>query len=69
VSEDEAGFPSAFSHHEPDPLGLVQGVEQIVLALLGDRRQELERDRPPDGLARGARIRNSHRFVKGQADE
>ena len=32
VGKDEARLPALLGHHQPGPLGLVQGVEQIVLA-------------------------------------
>ena len=48
VGKDEARLPALLGHQQPGALSLVQGVEQIFLCLLGKRRQEFERERPPD---------------------
>ena len=48
VGKDEARLPALVGHHQPSPLGLVQGVEQIVLLLLGNRHQELKGEGPSD---------------------
>ena len=48
VGEDETRLPALFGDHQPCPLGLFQGVEQIVLGLLGERRQELKGECPSD---------------------
>ena len=48
VGKDEARLPALPGHQQPSALSLVQGIEQIVLLLLGNRHQELERERPPN---------------------
>jgi hypothetical protein len=48
VSKDEARLPALLRHQQPGSLGLVQGIEQIVLFLFGKRRQELKGKGPTD---------------------
>ena len=53
VSKDEAGLPALLGHQQPGPLGLVQGVEQIVLFLFGKRHQEFKGKGPTDAGGSG----------------
>ena len=48
MGEDEARPPALLGHQQPGALGCLQGIEQIVLGLLGESRQELKREGPPD---------------------
>src|SRR5438034_5303264 len=48
VGKNEARLPPFMRHDEPRALDLVQSVEQIIVLLLGKRRQKLERERPPN---------------------